>query len=286
MRILVFQHADVEHPAIFRDFLAEDGIAWDAVELDAGEAIPSLEGYDQLWVMGGPMDAWQEAQHPWLVAEKQAIREAVQLRAMPYLGVCLGHQLLGAALGGRVGKAPQAEVGILDVELTAAGRVDPLFEGIADRFKALQWHGAEVAEAPPGATVLAHSPLCAVQAMRVGRHAYGMQYHCEILPQTVGRLGRDPGLCLRARCGARRRRHAEASGRRRRGDAGLQPRCPPALPELHASRPGLNATLLRARGPDSPVGRSARRGSLGRRRYGLGVRREPLGRPQRPISTH
>ena len=83
MRVLVFQHADVEHPGIFRDFLAEDGIAWDAVELDAGEAIPSLEGYDQLWVMGGPMDAWQEAQHPWLVAEKQAIREAVELRAMP-----------------------------------------------------------------------------------------------------------------------------------------------------------------------------------------------------------
>ncbi len=186
MRILVFQHADVEHPAIFRDFLAEDGIAWDAVELDAGQAIPSLEGYDQLWVMGGPMDAWQEAQHPWLAAEKQAIREAVQQRTMPYLGVCLGHQLLGAALGGRVGKAPQPEVGILDVELTAAGRADPLFEGIADRFKALQWHGAEVAEAPPGATVLAHSPLCAVQAMRVGRQAYGMQYHCEILPETVG----------------------------------------------------------------------------------------------------
>jgi GMP synthase-like glutamine amidotransferase len=185
MRILVFQHADVEHPAIFRDFLAEDGIAWDAVELDAGEAIPSLGAYDQLRVMGGPMDVWEETQHPWLAAEKQAIREAVQQRAMPYLGVCLGHQLLGAALGGRVAKAPRAEVGILDVELTAAGRQDPLFEGIADRFKALQWHGAEVAEAPPGATVLAHSPLCAVQAMRVGRHAYGMQYHCEILPQTV-----------------------------------------------------------------------------------------------------
>jgi len=185
MRVLVFQHADVEHPAIFRDFLAEDGIAWDAVELDAGESIPSLASYDQLWVMGGPMDVWQEAEHPWLIAEKQAIREAVQARGMPYLGVCLGHQLLGAALGGRVGKAPQAEVGILDVELTAAGRQDPLFEGIADRFKALQWHGAEVAEPPPGATILARSPLCGVQAMRVGHHAYGMQYHCEILPQTV-----------------------------------------------------------------------------------------------------
>ena len=52
MRILVFQHVDVEHPAIFRDFLAEDGVAWDAVELDQGSAIPSLAGYDQLWAMG------------------------------------------------------------------------------------------------------------------------------------------------------------------------------------------------------------------------------------------
>ena len=186
MRILVFQHVDVEHPAIFRDFLAEDGIAWDAVELDRGEAIPSLAGYDQLWAMGGPMDVWEEDRHPWLVAEKRAIREAVLERGMPYLGVCLGHQLLGAALGGEVGKAPRAEVGVLDVELTEAGRADPLFEGIADRFKALQWHGAEVRRAPPGATVLAHSPLCAVQAMRVGRRAYGMQYHCEIQPNTVG----------------------------------------------------------------------------------------------------
>ena len=185
MRILVFQHVDVEHPAIFRDFLAEDGIAWDAVELDAGESIPPLDGYDQLWVMGGPMDVWEEDRHPWLIAEKQAIREAVELRSMPHFGVCLGHQLLGAALGGRVGKAPQAEVGILDVDLTPAGRSDPLFAGIADRFKALQWHGAEVTEAPPGAVVLAQSPLCAVQAMRIGRHAYGMQYHCEILPRTV-----------------------------------------------------------------------------------------------------
>ena len=185
MRILVFQHVDVEHPAIFRDFLAEDGIAWDAVELDAGESIPPLDGYDQLWVMGGPMDVWEEDRHPWLIAEKQAIREAVERRGMPYFGLCLGHQLLGAALGGRVGKAARAEVGILDVELTPAGRSDPLFAGIADTFKALQWHGAEVTEAPPGAVVLAQSPLCAVQAMRIGRHAYGMQYHCEILPQTV-----------------------------------------------------------------------------------------------------
>ena len=186
MRILVFQHIAIEHPAIFRDFLAEDGIDWDAVELDEGQAIPTLEGYDQLWVMGGPMDVWEEDRNPWLVAEKRAIREAVLDRGMPYLGICLGHQLLAACLGGRVGKAPQAEVGVLDIELTKAGRADLLFAGIDDRFKALQWHGAEVQTPPPGAAVLAQSPLCAVQAMRVGARAYGMQYHCELLPQTVG----------------------------------------------------------------------------------------------------
>ena len=192
MRILVFQHVAIEHPAIFREFLKEDGIAWDAVELDAGEKIPSLAGYDQLWVMGGPMDTWQEAENPWLAAEKRAIREAVVERGMPYFGVCLGHQLLAASLGGKVGKAAQAEVGVLDVELTEAGRADPFFAGIGGRFKALQWHGAEVQTPPAGAVVLARSPLCAVQSMRVGKHAYGMQYHCELLPQTVAEWAEIP----------------------------------------------------------------------------------------------
>ncbi len=192
MRILVFQHVAVEHPAVFRDFLAEDGIAWDVVEHDTGEAIPSLDGYDQLWVMGGPMDVWEEAENPWLIPEKRAIREAVLDRGMPYLGFCLGHQLLAASLGGHVGKAARAEVGVLDVELTEAGRADPFFADIDDRFKALQWHGAEVQTPPPGASVLARSPLCAVQAMRVGQRAYGMQYHCELLAQTVGEWAEIP----------------------------------------------------------------------------------------------
>ncbi len=192
MRILVLQHIAIEHPGILRDFLARDGVAWDAVELDAGAPIPDLRGYDALWVMGGPMDVWQEAEHPWLVPEKQAIREAVLERRMPYLGLCLGHQLLGAALGGRVGKMAEPEVGILDIEVTEAGRRDPIFAGSADRFPALQWHGAEVAEPPPGAAVLARSPLCAVQAMRVGDRAYGLQYHVELTADTVRAWGTVP----------------------------------------------------------------------------------------------
>lgn len=189
MRILVLQHIDVEHPGVFREFFAADGIAWDAVELDTGGTIPPLERYDMLWAMGGPMDVWEEERLPWLRTEKQAIREAVLERGMPFVGFCLGHQLLAEALGGRVGKMPAAEVGILDVELTEAGRRDPLFRGFAPECTALQWHGAAVIEPPPGAEVLASSPLCAVQAFRAGEHAYGIQYHVEIGPDTVREWG-------------------------------------------------------------------------------------------------
>ena len=185
MRILVFQHLDIEHPGIFRDFFNADSIPWDVVELDQGELIPPFDSYDALVVMGGPMDVWEEDEHPWLIPEKRAIREAVVDRRMPYLGVCLGHQLLGDALGGRVGKAPQPEVGIMDVHLTDAARGDTLFSGIPPTSACLQWHGAAVLEPPPGASVLARSPVCEVQAMRVGSCAYGIQFHVEVTHETV-----------------------------------------------------------------------------------------------------
>ena len=80
MKILVLQHADCEHPGYFRGLLKEDGHDWTAVELDAGETAPGLDGFDALWVMGGPMDTWQEDAHPWLAGEKTLIREAVAER--------------------------------------------------------------------------------------------------------------------------------------------------------------------------------------------------------------
>ncbi len=192
MHFLVFQHIEVEHPGIFRDFMRADGVTWDAVDLDMGEPIPALDGYDALIVMGGPMDVWQEDAHPWLVPEKAAIRAAVAERGLPTLGVCLGHQLLAEALGGKVGPMATPEVGILDVELTEAGRTDPLFAGIAPVSPALQWHGAEVSTAPEGATVLARSPLCAVQAFHLPPLAYGIQYHVELTPDTVSEWGEIP----------------------------------------------------------------------------------------------
>lgn len=185
MHILVLQHARAEHPGVLRRFLNEDGHRWTAVELDEGEALPNLDGVDALWVMGGPMDVWQEAAHPWLRAEKAFIRDAVAERGLPFLGVCLGHQLLAEALGGSVGPAASAEVGVMDVALTAAGAESVLFDGLPERFDGLQWHGAEVTAPPEGARVLATSPLCAVQAMQWGPRAFSAQFHLEIEPDTV-----------------------------------------------------------------------------------------------------
>ncbi|MBK8175371.1 MAG: type 1 glutamine amidotransferase [Rhodospirillales bacterium] len=185
MRFLVFQHIALEHPGSFRDFMRTDGIAWDAVELDAGEPIPSLTGgggYDALIVMGGPMDVWEEAAFPWLAAEKAAIHTWVDA-GRPFLGVCLGHQLLADALGGRVERMDAPEVGICSVDL--ADPHDPLFTGIATPFACLQWHGSAVTALPPGGQIVAGNAACAAQAMRVGSRAYGVQFHVEVTPATV-----------------------------------------------------------------------------------------------------
>jgi GMP synthase-like glutamine amidotransferase len=192
MRILVFQHLSVEHPGTFRDFWRERGCEWHAVELDDGGEIPEFEGFDLLVVMGGPQDVWQEDIHPWLVAEKAAIRRWVCDLGRPYLGICLGHQLLAEAIGGRVALMNRPEVGLADVELTPEGRRDPLLSGFGDVMQTFQWHGAEIAELPANAVVLARNQACAIQAIRWGQHAYGLQYHVEITPVTVTEWEADP----------------------------------------------------------------------------------------------
>ena len=184
-RILVFQHIEVEHPGIFRDFLAADEVAWDTVELDAGEPIPDLSRYDALWVMGGPMDVWEEARYPWLVPEKAAIEEAVVQRRLPFLGVCLGHQLLAEALGGSVGPSEAPEIGVLEVRATPQGERSPYLQGLPPVMTSLQWHGAEVKRPPAGAVVLGSTPACRVQAMSTGPGVLSLQYHVEITPTTV-----------------------------------------------------------------------------------------------------
>jgi GMP synthase-like glutamine amidotransferase len=184
----VFQHAASEHPGSFREVMAARGAAMRPVELDAGEAIPPAADFDALLVMGGPMDVWEEDKHPWLRAEKAAIRAWVAA-GRPFLGMCLGAQLLAEACGGdvRLMTAPP-EVGIDTVRVAP----DPIFAGMGEICPCFQWHGAEVVRLPPGARLLASSAGCHVQAFRVGECAYGLQFHMELTETTAADWGALP----------------------------------------------------------------------------------------------
>lgn len=184
MNLIVLQHAEVEHPGIFTNFFNEDGFRVCTVELDKGESIPDLEPFDVMVVMGGPQDVWQEDQHPWLRTEKEAIRTFVTKLQRPYLGICLGHQLLADALGGRVSPG-NPEVGVMTVSKTKEGESDQVLKDLSSPLQVLQWHGAEVSELPPGGITLASSDACKIQALRVGKKAYGFQFHVEVTSRTV-----------------------------------------------------------------------------------------------------
>ena len=177
MNVLVLQHIACEPPGVSEDVLVERGARIMRVELDEGDPLPAPGTFDAVVAMGGPMSVNDEAALPWLRDEKRLVAEAVRA-GVPYFGVCLGVQLLAASLGARVYPGPEPEVGLLPVELTAAGRDDPLLGSLPTDLVTLQWHG-DTFDLPEGATLLASSPAYENQAFRVQR-AYGVQFHLEI----------------------------------------------------------------------------------------------------------
>jgi len=179
VNVLVLQHIACEPPGVFEDVLTERGATLRRVELDEGEPLPrTLDGIDAIVAMGGPMSVNDEAEHPWLVAEKALIARAVRV-GVPFWGSCLGVQLLASSLGARVRQGPAAEVGVLPVFATPDAAADPVFSGLVWPRQTLQWH-EDTFDLPQGATLLATSPAYPNQAFRVGRVAYGVQFHIEI----------------------------------------------------------------------------------------------------------
>jgi len=189
MKFLIFQHLACEHPGIFRHCMATAGVSQTVIALDEGNVIPSLNDFDALIVLGGPMNVWDDVQFPWLEEEKAAIRKWVSDLKRPYLGLCLGHQLLADALGGRCTWQDPPEIGVLDIALTSEAKRDPIFGHLPSRFKALQWHSVQIDVPPSGATQLASSEECKWQAMRVGDNAWSVQFHIEIEAETIRTWG-------------------------------------------------------------------------------------------------
>jgi GMP synthase (glutamine-hydrolysing) len=177
MQVLVLQHIACEPPGVFEDVLADRAHELVRVELDEGEPLPAGT-WDAIVAMGGPMSVNDEGEHPWLAGEKAAIASHVRA-GRPFWGSCLGAQLLASALGARVYAGPAPEVGVLAVELTAAGLDDPVLGALPAAIDTLQWHG-DTFDLPEGAVPLASSPAYPHQAFRVGRAAYAVQFHVEV----------------------------------------------------------------------------------------------------------
>ncbi len=195
MRVLVLQHIKIEDPGFIKDLMIKDGAELTTIELDEGEKIPKdLSKFDAMFCMGGPMDTWMEKEHPWLIDEKKAIKEFVVGLKKPYLGFCLGCQLLGEVVGGKVVKSNIPEIGMLNISFSNNKSNDALFSKFPDEITSLQWHSYEVQglENNKDVTHLASSPETKYQIFKYQNHAYGIQFHIEVKDTTVGEWGCVP----------------------------------------------------------------------------------------------
>jgi len=193
--VIVLQHIKIEDPGYIKDLMINDGVKLTTIELDEGEKIPNdLNEFDAMFCMGGPMDTWMEKDYPWLIEEKKKIKEFVVDLKKPYLGFCLGCQLLGEVVGGSVVKSKNPEIGMLNINFSDNKKSDLLFNQFPDQIKSLQWHSYEVQELDnkEDITLLASSPETKYQIFKYQKHAYGIQFHIEIKDTTVGEWGCVP----------------------------------------------------------------------------------------------
>ena len=195
MKAIVLQHIKIEDPGYIKDLMLADGWNLTTIELDEGDKIPkNLNEFDVMLCMGGPMDTWMGKEFPWLVEERLRIKEFVLDMEKPFLGFCLGCQLLGEVVGGQVVKSSVPEIGILDISFSEDKKQDRLFSSFPDKIKALQWHSYEVKniEKNKNVTLLASSSSTKYQIFKYKKHAYGIQFHIEVKNNTVSDWGCVP----------------------------------------------------------------------------------------------
>ncbi|GAB3197197.1 type 1 glutamine amidotransferase [Nocardioides hungaricus] len=179
-RVLVVEHDAECPPAWLGSWLEEAGCALEVARPYAGEPLPALDGYEGLVVLGGPMGANDDEKHAWIGPVKQQLR-AAHAAGLPTLGICLGHQLIAAALGGTVRPNDRGQqVGLLGIGWTAAAPDDPLLGPLATPRRGVQWNDDVVVELPAGAVLLAETERGEVQAARFGPRMWGVQLHPEV----------------------------------------------------------------------------------------------------------
>jgi GMP synthase-like glutamine amidotransferase len=176
---VAIQHVPFESPGLIAEVAGRRGIELRQCHPYRGEPLPPENELDGLVVMGGPMGAGDTVEHPYLAHEAELIASMVRT-GRPVLGVCLGAQLLARALGARIYRGEQAEIGFGTVSLTQAGLEDPVLGSLGvEILPVMHWH-QDTFDLPAQALWLARSELFAHQAFRVGKRAYGLQFHLEV----------------------------------------------------------------------------------------------------------
>lgn len=182
----VFQHVSFEGLGAVEPWARGRGHRIRATRFFEGERLPRLEEVEWLVILGGPMSVHDEAIFPWLSPEKRFIRGAIT-GGRRVLGICLGAQLIAAALGARVYPNAHKEIGWfpvrrrLEAERSRLGRALPL------EVEAFHWH-ADTFDLPPGAIPVARSDACRNQGFALGERVLGLQFHLETTPGAAARI--------------------------------------------------------------------------------------------------
>ena len=193
MEALIIKHIRTEGPGTIGDYLKDNGISFRLIELWRGIRLPDdLREISAVISLGGPMNVYEEKEYPFLAEENRFIKQLIE-QEVPFLGVCLGAQLLAKAAGAKVYKAPVREIGWFKVRLTPEGEKDPFFDDVGDELDVFQWHG-DTFDVPKGAKLLAKGDQVPNQVIKVGERAYGVQFHLEVDETVLKKWFSDPKI--------------------------------------------------------------------------------------------